>query len=459
MLEFIVGYFPYWNKYIQLKMPLIDIPHEIATQFVLVLAKRAIPSARHNYYKKWLRYYLDFCAKYRHQAKSSKSLPLFLDKLREKKQTGMQIKEAAYAVSLYLDLERSMIRASSSGVLSSTEAAKAAPVINKPLASDTARPEWDASVAELVTVIKTRHYSPRTLKSYRGWVLKLRGFKSDRTPSSLTPEDVKEFLSYLAVTRKVSASSQNQAFNALLFFFRHVLKKDLGEIRDVVRAKQRPYIPVVLSREEVDEVIRHLYRPYDLVAKMLYGCGLRLFECLKLRVSNFNFDAGVLTIHDGKGKKDRTVPLPKKILLELQDQLEQVKKLHERDVMAGYAGTFLDNQLEKKYKNAAKELVWQWFFPAKTLTMVPDTREQRRYHLHERHVQRALKAASRSAKLTKRISSHTFRHSFATHLLQANYDIRTIQELLGHSSVKTTMVYTHCVPSRTVKEAKSPLDF
>jgi integrase len=192
---------------------------------------------------------------------------------------------------------------------------------------------------------------------------------------------------------------------------------------------------------------------------VLYGCGLRLFECLKLRVHNFNFDAGVLTVHDGKGKKDRTVPLPRSILPELLAQLEQVKHLHEQDMHEGYAGVFLDNLLEKKYRNAPKELIWQWFFPAKTLTTVEGSHERRRYHLHESHVQKAIKAAVRRARLTKRVSSHTFRHSFATHLLQANYDIRTIQELLGHSDVRTTMIYTHTIKSRTLKEAKSPLDF
>jgi integrase len=192
---------------------------------------------------------------------------------------------------------------------------------------------------------------------------------------------------------------------------------------------------------------------------MLYGCGLRLFECLKLRVHNFNFDAGVLTVHDGKGKKDRTVPLPKAIWPELQRQIERVKKLQEQDLAAGYSGVFLDHLLEKKYKNAAKEIVWQWFFPAKTLTFVEESKEKWRYHLHESHVQKAIRSAARKTKLTKRVSSHAFRHSFATHLLQANYDIRTIQELLGHSDVRTTMIYTHCVPSRTIKEARSPLDF
>lgn len=399
----------------------------------------------------------------------------FLNKLREKKQSEAQLKQAGHAVSLYLEQIKALKTPSNTvGAATCTETKKMftqpcprssaseeqtmAPV-KQGQASVEAQTAWNQAIADMVTVIKTKHYSPKTLKSYCHWAQKLRGFKRDRLPSSLVSEDIKAFLSYLAVSCNVSASSQNQAFNALLFFFRHVLKKEFGELRDVVRAKRRPYIPVVLSREEVADVIRHLYQPYDLVVKMLYGCGLRLFECLKLRVHNFNFDAGILTVHDGKGKKDRTVPLPQAIVSELKAQIERVKKLHEQDLAAGYAGVFLDHLLEKKFKNAPKELVWQWFFPAKTLTFVPENKESRRYHLHERHVQKAILSSVRRARLTKRASAHTFRHSFATHLLQANYDIRTIQELLGHSDVRTTMIYTHCIPSRTVKEAKSPLDF
>ena len=272
-------------------------------------------------------------------------------------------------------------------------------------------------------------------------------------------EDAKAFLTYLAVERKVSASSQNQAFNALLFLFRHVLERELGQVEGVVRAKRRPYIPVVLSRAEVDEVLRRLSSPYDLVGKLLYGCGLRLFECLKLRVQDLNLDMEILTLHDGKGQKDRTVPLPKVVIPELMQQLEHVKRIHREDLTSGYAGTFLPHALSDKYRHASRELTWQWLFPAKTLTLVPDEQAYRRYHLHASHVQKAIKRAVQAAQIPKRASAHTLRHSFASHLLQANYDIRTIQELLGHSDVKTTMIYTHTVQSMTVKEAKSPLDF
>ncbi len=196
-----------------------------------------------------------------------------------------------------------------------------------------------------------------------------------------------------------------------------------------------------------------------MVAKLLYGCGLRLFESLKLRVQDFNFDAGIVTIHDGKGKKDRTVPIPQSIVPDLQKQLKKVAAIHDADLIAKFSGTFLPAQLDRKYKNAAREFIWQWFFPAKSLTLLSETKEKRRYHIHESVVSKAIKRAVNDAKITKRATAHTLRHSFASHLLQANYDIRTIQELLGHSDVRTTMIYTHTVQSRTLKQTKSPLDF
>lgn len=319
--------------------------------------------------------------------------------------------------------------------------------------------KWQNIHNELKNEIKVRHYSPKTLKSYAMWARKLQAFSCNKDPELLSTSDVKDFLTFLAVKKNTSASSQNQAFNALLFFFRHILKKEFGKIDGVVRAKRRPYIPVVLSREEIDKIILNLPYPYDLVAKLLYGCGLRLFECMNIRISSLNFDAGILTVHDGKGQKDRTVPLPEVLLPELKAHLARVKNLHQKDLAKNYGGVFMMGQLEKKYKGAGKELIWQWFFPAKTLTYVPETKEYRRHHLHETHVQKEIKLAVNKAQICKRASAHTFRHSFASHLLQANYDIRTIQELLGHSDVRTTMIYTHTVKSRTLKEAKSPLDF
>lgn len=245
----------------------------------------------------------------------------------------------------------------------------------------------------------------------------------------------------------------------MLFFFRHVLGKEFGKIDGVVRAKRKRYIPVVLSREEIDSVIGCLEPPFDLVMKLLYDCGLRISECLTLRVGCFNLDAMILTVHDGKGQKDRTVPLPKSLLADIREHFDMLANLHQDDLGRGYAGVFLPSQLEQKYKNAPKQFIWQWFFPAKRLTHVVKEHEYRCYHLQLSHATNALREAVRKASIPKRVSPHTFRHSYASHLLQANYDIRTIQELLGHSDVRTTMIYTHTVPSRTKKERESPLDF
>ncbi|MEK7274648.1 MAG: integron integrase [Candidatus Desantisbacteria bacterium] len=452
---------------------MINISTDVLSQYDAIMVKKSIPVSYQQYYKKWLRYYLDFCYNYDFNQLDKESLSQFIKKLQERQQTQLYQKQAAHAVFLYYEVmqfdvtptdgnnillaEKTNLGLVTTGKISPSPGLQ----MCKELGSEkeSFEEQWDRVHVKLSTEIKIRHYSPKTLKAYAMWAKKLQSFTQNKSPHMLFPSDVKEFLEYLAVKLNVSASTQNQAFNALLFLFTHVLKKDFGDYKDCVRAKKKPYIPVVLSRDEIAAILAHLSYPYDLVVKILYGCGLRLFECLNLRIHNLNFDAGILTIHDGKGGKDRTVPLPQIIVPELTAHLEKVRVLHEKDLDANYAGAFMPGLLEKKYKNCAKDLIWQWFFPAKILTFVPDLNELRRYHLHESHVQKAIKQAVRKAKIIKRVSAHIFRHSFATHLLQANYDIRTIQELLGHSNVNTTMIYTHTIKSLTVKEAKSPLDF
>ena len=317
---------------------------------------------------------------------------------------------------------------------------------------------WQQEYRDLEAAIRLRNYSPRTLEAYRFWLVKFQAFVRSRPTAELGGQEVRGFLSDLAVRHGVAASTQNQAFNALLFFYRHVLEWEFGQIDGVVRAKRRRYVPVVLSRSEIEALLGHLQPPYRLVGLLLYGCGLRLTECVGLRVQCFNLDAMLVTVHDGKGQKDRTVPLPARALPEIREQMDLVRRLHAQDLAAGYAGVFLPRQLEKKYKNAAREFIWQWFLPAPTLTFIPNAREQRRYHLHETNVQGAVKEAAARAAIPKRVSPHTFRHTFASHLLLANYDLQTIQRLLGHSDIKTTMIYLQTVPSVTLKEAKSPLD-
>lgn len=449
---------------------MLNIPSALFTKYSLLLNKKSVPVSVHNNYKKWLRYYLDFCHKYCHPYADTESLKYFMIKLHEKNQSPAMQEEAAQAVSLYYEMlqptPHSLVNSSRPDAgniqIRGEGNIKSVTVPNRTsqlMGEESKGNEWDKAYSDLFAEIKVRHYSPKTLRSYSVWVKKFKAFTKNKRPSELNSNDVKEFICFLAVKCRVSASSLNQAFNALLFFYRHVLKTDFGDQSDNVRAKRTRYIPVVLSRKEVDSVINNLKYPYDLVVKLLYGCGLRLFECMKLRIHNFNLDAGILTVHKGKGEKDRTVPLPQAIVPELNVHLEKVKELHLKNINGGYAGAFIDGLLEKKHQGIGKELIWQWFFPAKTLTFVPDEVKYRRYHLHETHVNKAIRRAVRKTQIIKRVSSHTFRHSFATHLLQANYDIRTIQELLGHSDVRTTMVYTHCVPSRTLKEAKSPLDF
>jgi len=429
-----------------------SIPHQLRSNYDSLLIK-GVHAREHAYYRKWLRYYLDYCQKYGLDESDKGSLSPFINKLKEKKQSDKQQQQAVKAITAYYEL------ASANKEKWNTFKDRYEEISRKKDKPKLVNADWRSIYYALESEIKVRHYSEATLRSYRGWTRKFQGFTKSKDPQLLSDTDVKAFLSDLAVNQGVAASTQNQAFNSLLFVFRHVLKNEFGAMQGVVRAKTKPYIPTVLSREEIDAILSRLAYPYDLVVRLLYGCGLRLFECLNLRVQDLNFDTLIATVHNGKGKKDRTVPLPEKIVPELKEHLNSVIITHQQDLKSGYAGTFLPNLLEKKYQNAAIDLNWQWFFPAKTLTLVPETKVYKRYHLHKSHVQKAIKKAVRVAKISKRASAHTFRHSFASHLLQANYDIRTIQELLGHSDVRTTMIYTHTIKSQTIKEAKSPLDF
>ncbi|MCE9614232.1 MAG: integron integrase [Lentisphaerae bacterium] len=410
--------------------------------FTRRLGEEQVQSDQRMDYLKWLRFYLDFCEKYRHPPRDVESLQPFLQKLASKGQALALQEQAAASIALYYALMRTWATAPQADRV-----------------REAAREPWDACYAKLKEEVRLRQYSPKTLQTYRTWIGQFQSFLGDKGPATLGSDDARRFLTHLAVTRRVVASTQNQAFNALLFFYRHILKADYELGDTVVRARRSKYIPVVLSREEVDEIIARLPPPYRLAVQLLYGCGLRLAECLNLRVHNFNFDQMVLTIHDGKGRKDRTVPLPRVLLPVLREQLARVQHQHEEDLQAGYAGVFMPGALDRKCRSGARDYIWQWFFPARTLTLVPQAGEYRRYHMHESELQKVLRSAVQQARIPKRVTCHTFRHSFASHLLRANYDIRTIQQLLGHSDIRTTMIYTHTVQSRTIKEVGSPLDF
>jgi integron integrase len=389
---------------------------------------------------------MDFCEKYNHQTDNPASILLFKDKLRQKGQPDKYIEQAEHAISLFYNSIKSNTTKFHNKDMQVIDA-------NAPNFENA----WHKPLELLKTEIELRHYSRKTLKHYTFWAKKFSGFVKSKNPEDISSNDARDFLTYLTRETKVSAATQRQAFNAILFFFRNGLKKELGDISKTPRPKVRPFIPATLSKEEVKTLIALLHYPFNLMAKVMYGCGLRLGECAGLRVQDLNFDTGMLTIHRGKGGKDRAVPLPRSIIDELKAHLSRVRNLYQMDIKDGFDGVFMPDALDKKFKNAGKEFNWYWFFPAKSLTHVLKTGENRRYHLHDTNFQKALKRAVQIAALTKRITPHTLRHTFATHLLQAGYDIRTLQELLGHSDVRTTMIYTHTM-QKNAKPVISPLD-
>jgi integron integrase len=305
--------------------------------------------------------------------------------------------------------------------------------------------------------IRLKHYSIRTEQAYVDWIKRFILHNGKKHPNELGAEEVEAFLTHLAVEGRVAASTQNQAKSALLFLYREVLGDELPWLDNVEQAKAPKRLPVVLTREEVQKVLSHLEGQHRLAAGLLYGAGLRILECLRLRVKDIDFARKEILVRDGKGFKDRVTMLPQSLVAALQQQLERVKALHEQDVAAGYGEVYLPYALDRKYPNAAREWGWQYVFPSGNLSTDPRTGAVRRHHIQDQSVQRAVKQAVRNAGLVKPATPHTFRHSFATHLLEGGYDIRTVQELLGHSDVSTTMIYTH-VLNKGGRGVASPLD-
>jgi integron integrase len=305
--------------------------------------------------------------------------------------------------------------------------------------------------------LRLRHYSPRTEDAYVAWIRRYILFHRKTHPQLLGEADVTAFLTHLAVTEQVSASTQNQALGALLFLYRHVLKRELEGLDGIVRARPVERLPVVLSRGEVRTLLHLLPGVFRTIGTLLYGGGLRLSECLELRVKDVDFDRRQIVVRRGKGDKDRVVPLPASARDALLQHLARVHQMFDADRRAGVGGVVLPHGLARKYPNASTEWAWQFVFPAGRICRDPRFGGPTRYHLHESAVQRAVTAAVRASGLGKKVSCHTFRHSFATHLLEDGYDIRTVQELLGHRDVSTTMIYTH-VLSRGALGVRSPAD-
>jgi integron integrase len=306
-------------------------------------------------------------------------------------------------------------------------------------------------------ICRYRHYSIRTEDAYVQWIRRYILFHGKRHPEILGEDDVRAFLTHLAVNGKVAASTQNQALSALLFLYDAVLHQPLGWVTNVERAKRPQRLPVVLTREEVQAVLGQMTGTYRLMAELLYGSGLRLMDCVRLRIKDIDFKYHQIVVRDGKGEKDRVTVLPKSLEEPLKRQLARVKGLHEQDLAEGFGTVYLPYALERKYPNAHREWLWQYVFPAAKRSRDPRSGKIQRHHAAETMLQRAVKQAVRAAGIPKPASCHTFRHSFATHLLESGSDIRTVQELLGHKDVSTTQIYTH-VLNRPGVTVKSPLD-
>jgi len=390
----------------------------------------------------------------------------FLDQLsRDNAVEEWQIKQAHQAVTLYLDVYLPEAKNMAHGVERMEKEAErmgqgaedggkggiagGTPAVQR--ASDA-----DAAVQEMKKLLRLRHYAYRTEQTYLDWVERYLKYASSHHLDWKGSGTPRSYLSYLAVQRNVASSTQNQAFNALIFLFRETLKQDLADV-DAVRARRGKKLPVVLSVDEVKRLFEHVDGVKGLMLRLTYGGGLRVSETIRMRVMDLDFENNLLFVRSGKGDKDRTTLLPESLTEGLQKYLKQVRTLHDSDLKKGFGEVFLPGALDRKYPNAPREFKWQYVFPARNLSVDPRSGKTRRHHVSEKVLQTALSSAVRKAEVYKHVTMHTLRHSFATHLLMSGTNIREVQELLGHKSLETTMIYTHVVKEMSSKP-QSPLD-
>lgn len=376
-------------------------------------------------------------------------LPLYLDTLRREGIQQWQIVQAEQAVRVYFI-----------NYLTSANSGSTNP--STPSLKETNDKNITHLLEQFTEILKLRNYASRTQKTYLYWTKQFLYYAhSTSSPIDnnvdVSSKTVKDFLAHLAIKRNVSASTQNQAFNSLIMFFRHALNQDLGDLRNSVRAKTGQRLPVVFSIPEIKAIFHHVTGTSGIMLRLIYGGGLRISECCRLRIKDIDFDQQLVYVRNGKGGKDRTTVLPKTLVPELRSHLDNVLDLHDQNLADGYGTVALPKALARKYPNAEKQRAWQWLFPAAKLSVDPNSGAVRRHHVSTDSVQRALKTALKKAKVNKHASVHTLRHSFATHLLLNGTDLRQIQEYLGHASVETTMIYTHVVKDMR-NPVTSPLD-
>jgi integron integrase len=412
-----------------------------------LLSRGFVPEKNVPFYANWVSKFIAFSNR-NEELNHDLLIEKFLDNLKSQKNTAdWQVRQARDAVKLY----HTYFMADKKTDLQPGQPQKGKEI-----------PDISQVIQDMRKAIRIKHYSYSTERTYIDWAnrffdytLKIK--KKDITTSGLDSSDVRDYLSYLAMKQQVSSSTQNQAFNALLFLFRDTLKITIDDLSQTVRAKRGQKLPVVLSVEEVKEIFKHVEGTNLLILQLLYGCGLRLMELARLRVKDIDFSSGLLFVRDSKGDKDRTTMLPESLTVSLRSHLEGVKAIHEKDLASGYGEVFLPDALERKYPNAAREWHWQYIFPSSKLSVDPRSGKIRRHHINEKTVQNAMKEAIKKADIAKHASVHTLRHSFATHLLMNGVNIREIQNLLGHKHVETTMIYTHVVRDM-VSVPRSPLD-
>ena len=401
-------------------------------------SNKSIPNKYASFYIKWVQDFVRFCQSQPNAQKPSMQVDRFLTRL-AKTYEQWQVDQARHAIQHYCYfLERP-------------------PRPDRFFEHPESIKDWKTAGETMVRVLRLKQRSYRTERTYIHWLRNFYSHVKPAIPSELTDRHIIDFLSYLAVERHVVKSTQNQAFNALLFFYRHVLEKEVGEIRNAVRARPKFRLPTVLSPVEVMQLIDHLSGVSRLMAKIIYGGGLRRDECMRLRVKDLDFERNTVTVRAGKGDKDRQTLLPESIVDEVRQHLCNVRHLYEADRKADIAGVQLPGALEKKYPLASKEWIWYWVFPSARLSQDPRSGVVRRHHMSGDVLRKGIRNAAKTVGLAKRVTAHTLRHSFATHLLENGTDIRTIQQLLGHADLNTTMIYTH-VARKNALGVRSPLD-
>ncbi len=411
--------------------------NDIFDDFEIFLIQNNFPERQVPFYVTWVKKGLKFFRKGSGARLNSDETNRFLKSLSERF-SDWQIRQAQEAIKLYhffLDKELNK--------------EKGFPSQNKKA--------WDECISRMKKRIRLKHMSYRTEKAYISWAERFMHFTDFKEPTSLASHDLQNYLTYLAVERQVAPSTQNQALNALVFLFGNVLGIDVKDAIDAVRAKEKRRLPVVLSQDEVQRIMENLTGVYKLIGKLIYGCGLRLQEAVTLRVKDIDLKRLVLTVRQGKGDRDRVTVLPETLVEPLKGHLATIRKIYENDRKDDIPGVYLPTGLERKYPDAGKSWEWFWVFPSKRLSVDPISVVVRRHHINPSAMQRAFKKAIKAAEIPKNASVHSLRHSFATHLLESGYDIRTVQELLGHKHIQTTMIYTH-VAKKNILGVVSPLD-